>query len=157
MPYHFTLTSSSVPYIIHLIDELDFFFYRITMLLKCYDHQCRKVFYYYYTLDHPHWGQFKILMGGKGVTSAWSPLGNFLEGQAHPNLSSNQVFLFFLTGGFLCLLSGGTDIVMFIFEYFLVQILYIFSIYSYLYILYIFSLYLWCLTVLSRIMIALSC
>ena len=32
-----------------------------------------------------------------GVTSAWSPLGNFLEGQAHPNvfcLSSNQVFLF---------------------------------------------------------------
>ena len=35
------------------------------------------------------------LSGGKGVTSAWSPLGNFLEGQAHPNLSSNQVFLFF--------------------------------------------------------------
>ena len=38
--------------------------------------------------------------GGMGVTSAWSPLGNFLEGQAHPNvfafcLSSNQVFLFF--------------------------------------------------------------
>ena len=33
--------------------------------------------------------------GGKGVTSAWSPLGNFLEGQAHPNLSSNQVCLFF--------------------------------------------------------------
>ena len=33
--------------------------------------------------------------GGKGVTSAWSPLGNFLEGQAHPNLSYNQVFLFF--------------------------------------------------------------
>ena len=27
--------------------------------------------------------------GGKGVTSAWSPLGNFLEGQAHPNPSSN--------------------------------------------------------------------
>ena len=24
--------------------------------------------------------------GGKGVTSAWSPLGNFLEGQAHPNV-----------------------------------------------------------------------
>ena len=34
-------------------------------------------------------------MGGGGVTSAWSPLGNFLEGQAHSNLSSNQVFLFF--------------------------------------------------------------
>ena len=33
--------------------------------------------------------------GGQGVTSAWSPLGNFLEGQAHPNPSSNQVFLFF--------------------------------------------------------------
>ena len=33
--------------------------------------------------------------GGMDVTSAWSPLGNFLEGQAHPNLSSNQVFLFF--------------------------------------------------------------
>ena len=32
-----------------------------------------------------------ISLGGKGVTSAWSPLGNFLEGQAHPNLSSNQV------------------------------------------------------------------
>ena len=30
-----------------------------------------------------------------GVTSAWSPLGNFLEGQVHPNLSLNQVFLFF--------------------------------------------------------------
>ena len=27
--------------------------------------------------------------GGQGVTSAWSPLGNFLEGQAHPNPSSN--------------------------------------------------------------------
>ena len=35
--------------------------------------------------------------GGEGVTSAWSPLGNFLERQAHPNLSSNQVLLFFLT------------------------------------------------------------
>ena len=23
-----------------------------------------------------------VLWGGKGVTSAWSPLGNFLEGQA---------------------------------------------------------------------------
>ena len=33
--------------------------------------------------------------GEKGVTSAWSSLGNFLEGQAHPNLSSNQVFLLF--------------------------------------------------------------
>ena len=49
------------------------------------------------------------------------------------------------------------EVVMFIFEWFSVQILYIFSLYSYLNILYIFSLYLWCLTVLSRIMIALSC
>ena len=24
--------------------------------------------------------------GGMGVTSSWSPLGNFLEGQAHPNV-----------------------------------------------------------------------
>ena len=24
--------------------------------------------------------------GGMGVTSAWSPLGNFIEGQAHPNV-----------------------------------------------------------------------
>ena len=30
----------------------------------------------------PYW----IARGGKGVTSAWSPLGNFLEGQAHPNV-----------------------------------------------------------------------
>ena len=45
---------------------------------------------------------FQDWKGGKGVTSAWSPLGNFLEGQAHPNLSSNQVFLFFLTWSFLC-------------------------------------------------------
>ena len=42
------------------------------------------------------YGYISKTTGGKGVTSAWSPLGNFLEGQAHPNLSSNQVFLFFL-------------------------------------------------------------
>ena len=40
-------------------------------------------------------GNFLEGQGGKGVTSAWSPLGNFLEGQAHPNLLSNQVFFFF--------------------------------------------------------------
>ena len=27
-----------------------------------------------------------VIRGGMGVTSAWSPLGNFLEGQAHPNV-----------------------------------------------------------------------
>ena len=64
--------------------------------------------------------------GGMGVTSAWSPLGNFSEGQAHTNvfafcLSSNQVFLFFVAWSFLCLLSGGSGfstevVVMFIFK-----------------------------------------
>ena len=40
--------------------------------------------------------------GGGGFTSAWSPLGNFIEGQAHPNVfaflqfSSNQVLSIFL-------------------------------------------------------------
>ena len=33
--------------------------------------------------------------GGKGVTSAWSPLGNFLEGQAHPNLHRTRFCYFF--------------------------------------------------------------
>ena len=28
---------------------------------------------------------FKALLGGMGVTSAWSPLGNFLEGQVQPD------------------------------------------------------------------------
>ena len=32
---------------------------------------------------------------GEGCYLRVVPLGNFLEGQAHPNLSSNQVFLFF--------------------------------------------------------------
>ena len=42
----------------------------------------------------------------RSVTSVWSPLGNILEGQAHPNvfafcLSSNQIFfLFFVTWSF---------------------------------------------------------
>ena len=72
--------------------------------------------------------------GGKGVTSAWSPLGNFLEGQAHPNLSSNQVFLFFcvcfpVVKGFslrlLCLFSNSFQFKFFIYS-------------SYIYIFYIF-------------------
>ena len=35
------------------------------------------------------------IQGGKGVTSAWSPLGNFLEGQAHPNLHRTRFCYFF--------------------------------------------------------------
>ena len=79
-----------------------------------------------------------------GVTSAWSPLGDFLEGQAHPNvfcLSSNQVFLFFwrevfcvcfpVVQGFslrlLCLFSN-----IFLFKFF------IYSLYIHIYIFYIF-------------------
>ena len=79
--------------------------------------------------------------GGKGVTSAWSPLGNFLQGQAHPNLSSNQGFLFFLREVFcvcfpvvqgfslrlLCLFSNS-----FQFKFF------IYSLYIHIYIFYIF-------------------
>ena len=74
-----------------------------------------------------------------GVTSAWSPLGNFLEGQAHLNLSSNQVFLFFWREVFcvcfpvffslrlLCLFSNS-----FQFKFF------IYSLYIHIYIFYIF-------------------
>ena len=79
-----------------------------------------------------------------GVNSAWSPLGNFLEGQAHPNvfcLSSNQVFLFFwrevfcvcfpVFQGFLlrllCLFSNS-----FQFKFFM------YSLYIHIYIFYIF-------------------
>ena len=36
------------------------------------------------------------LGGGRVSTPRGPPLGNFLEGQAHPNLSSNQVFSIFL-------------------------------------------------------------
>ena len=57
--------------------------------------------------------------GGKGVTSAWSPLGNFLEGQAHPNLSSNQVLLFFDVKFFVFAFRWFfTEVVMFIFGWF---------------------------------------
>ena len=71
--------------------------------------------------------------GGVGVTSAWSPLGNFLEGQAHPNVfaflqfSSNQGFIFcvmkFLSHVFFVFVSRWF---IFIFIYFS----YIFSLYS---------------------------
>ena len=64
-----------------------------------------------------------------GVTSAWSPLGNFLEGQAHPNgfaflqFSSNQGFSIFcvvkfLSHVFLSLLSGGSYLYLYIFYIF---------------------------------------
>ena len=57
------------------------------------------LYYYYYYQQEVY---MSTRGGGMGVTSAWSPLGNFLEGQAHPNvfafcLPSNQVFLFFVT------------------------------------------------------------
>ena len=45
--------------------------------------------------------------GGMGDTSAWSPLGNFIEGQAHPNVfaflqfSSNQGLFIFCVVKFL--------------------------------------------------------
>ena len=29
---------------------------------------------------------YQVGRGGGGVTPAWSPLGNFIEGQAHPNV-----------------------------------------------------------------------
>ena len=38
--------------------------------------------------------------GGMGVTSAWSPLGNFIEGQAHPNVFA---FLQFSLNQGLCI------------------------------------------------------
>ena len=38
--------------------------------------------------------------GGMGVTSAWSPLGNFIEGQAHPNVFA---FLQFSLNRGLCI------------------------------------------------------
>ena len=47
-------------------------------------------------------------MGGMGVTSPWSPLGNFLEGQAHPNVfaflqfSSNRCLIFCVEVSFSC-------------------------------------------------------
>ena len=75
--------------------------------------------------------------GGKGVTSAWSPLGNFSEGQAHPNLSSNQVLLFFLTWSFLCLLSGGFSLRLLFSNSFQFKF-FIYSLYIHIYIFYIF-------------------
>ena len=37
--------------------------------------------------------------GGVGVTSAWSPLGNFIEGQAHPNVLLILCFSHVITYG----------------------------------------------------------
>ena len=37
--------------------------------------------------------------GGMGVTSAWSPLGNFIEGQAHPNVLLILCFSHVITYG----------------------------------------------------------
>ena len=79
-----------------------------------------------------------------GVTSAWSPMGNFLEGQAHPNLFAfhRTMFFYFLwyevfcvcfpvVQGFsmrlLCLFSNS-----FQFKFF------IYSLYIHIYIFYIF-------------------
>ena len=54
---------------------------------------------------------------GKGVTSAWSPLGNFLEGQAHPNLHRTRFCYFFDVKFFVFAFRWFfTEVVMFIFE-----------------------------------------
>ena len=76
--------------------------------------------------------------GGKGVTSAWSPLGNFLEGQVHPNLHRTRFCYFFdvkffvLSGGFslrlLCLFSNSFHFKFFIYSYLYIHI-YIFYIF----------------------------
>ena len=55
--------------------------------------------------------------GGKGVTSAWSPLGNFLEGQAHPNLHRTRFCYFFDMKFFVFAFRWFfTEVFMFIFE-----------------------------------------
>ena len=93
------------------------------MVLNTYGVEHVRYFFFYHDLG-----------GGKCVTSAWSPLGNFLEGQAHPNLHRTKFFYFF-DEVFLCLLSGGLGFfteVMFIFEKFSV------SLYIHIYIFYIF-------------------
>ena len=57
--------------------------------------------------------------GGKGVTSAWSPLGNFLEGQAHPNLHQTRFCYFFDVKFFVFAFRWFfTEVVMFIFGWF---------------------------------------
>ena len=47
---------------------------------------------------------FYIILGGMGVTSAWSPLGNFLEDQAHPNVFAfhRTRFFYFCDVKFFC-------------------------------------------------------
>ena len=97
---------------------------------------------------------FLLVPGGMGVTSAWSPLGNCIEGQAHPNvfaflqfLSNRGFSIFcvvkFLSHVFFCVcfpvVQGFSPRLLCLFSNnFSVQILYIFFIYSYLYIFYIF-------------------
>ena len=82
--------------------------------------------------------------GGMGVTSAWSPLGNFLEGQAHPNVFR---FLPFIEPGYSIFFLREVFCFCFpVFQGFSLRLLCLFSnsfqfkffIYSYLYILYIF-------------------
>ena len=82
-----------------------------------------------------------LSQGGMGVTSAWSPLGNFLEGQAHPNLHRTRFFYFFDVK-FFCVcfpvVQGFfTEVVMFIFEQFSVS-LYILYIFIFIYFIYFF-------------------
>ena len=40
-----------------------------------------------------------VALGGMCVTSAWSPLGNFIEGQAHPNVLLILCFSHVITYG----------------------------------------------------------
>ena len=61
--------------------------------------------------------ELDYLGGGKGVTSAWPPLGNFLEGQAHPNLHRTRFCYFFYVKFFVFAFRWFfTEVVMFIFE-----------------------------------------
>ena len=43
--------------------------------------------------------EFAVDVGGMGVTSAWFPLDNFIEGQAHPNVLLLLCFSHVITYG----------------------------------------------------------
>ena len=93
---------------------------------------------------------------GMGVTSAWSPLGNFIEGQAHPNVfaflqfSSNRGFSifcvvkFFLICFCVCFLvvQGFSPMLLWFFSNSFQFKFFIYSLYIHIYIfLYFFSLH----------------
>ena len=95
-------------------------------------------------------------VGGMGVTSAWSPLGNFLEGQAHPNVfafqqfSSSRGLSLFLCRevSFSCVfcvcfpvVQGFSPRLCLFSKVFSSNSLYILYIFLFIYFLYIFSLY----------------